>query len=932
MVVVDNLRAVVHTRDVYPRLRGRDRECDVLDDLLASVRASQSRVLVLRGEAGIGKSALLGYVASAASGFRVARVVGDQSEMELAFAGVQMLCAPMLDRLERIPGPQRDALRTAFGLRAGVPPDRFLVGLAVLSLLAEVAEEQPLLCLIDDAQWLDQTSAMTFAFVVRRLLAERVGMVFAVRDGVEALAFTGLSEVSIAGLSDADSRAVLEASLRAPLDPVVMDRIVAETGGNPLALVELPRAMTPAEMAGGFSLLGGTTVAGRVEAGFVRRIAELPPQTQRFLVVAAAEPIGDPSAVWRAAQGLGIPADAAIPASADELLQIGGRVLFRHPLVRSAAYRRATPVQRQEAHRALAEVTDPTVDPDRRAWHRSLASTGPDEDVANELERSAGRAQARGGLAAAAAMLERSAALTLDPSTRSQRTIAAAEAQLEAGASEAVVALLATAEAGPLDEASRARVELIRGYAQLMWGDTRNAANTLLLAAKRLEPIDVIEARSTYLSALGMAMTVGDLAPGTTLEDTAIAASTVPWPPHDERPLDLLLDGLAKVTTAGAAAAAPTLRRAISALRRNRLAADEQVRFGGFGIAAAAQVWDHDGWYSLATTRVEVLRHLGALTMLPAALNMLANAHIFAGELGSAMSLLDEAASTIEATGSALVMYGAAQLAGWRGHKTAVAIIDAVIDRSLEHGQGMHVKYAQSARATLYNGMGQYDDALVAAQLASSDPLPWTSHFVLHELVEAATRTEQPDLATWALQRLSTNAKASGTDWAMGVLARSRALRSTGGSAEALYLEAVDRLDRSSVRAEASRAHLLYGEWLRRENRRIDAREHLHRAHDSFIAMGAEAFAERAGRELAATGETVRKRTDDTRFDLTPQEAQIARLAAEGRTNGEIGAALFISARTVEFHLRKVYPKLSITSRRQLRRALPEQRPIGASG
>jgi DNA-binding CsgD family transcriptional regulator len=911
-------------------LRGRRRECDALDALVASVAAGQSRVLVLRGEAGIGKSALLGYATAAAtaSGCRVARAAGDESEMELAFAGVQMLCAPMLDRLGRIPEPQRNALGTAFGLTAGDPPDRFLVGLAVLSLLAEVAEEQPLLCLIDDAQWLDRTSAATLSFVARRLLAEPVGLVFAARDGVELPPLAGLTELAIDGLGAADSRAVLEASLRAPLDRAVIDRVVAETDGNPLALLELPRALTPAEMAGGASLLGGLTVSGRVEAGFIRRIAELPAPTQRFLVVAAAEPIGEPTTVWRAADRLGIPADAAGPASADGLLQIGARVLFRHPLVRSAAYRRATLAERREAHRALAEATDPGLDPDRRAWHRALASPGPDEGVAAELERSAGRAQARGGLAAAAAMLERAADLTLDPAARAQRTIAAAAAHLDAGASRAVAALLAAADVGPLDEASRARVELIRAYAENMWGDTRDSAETLLRAAERLVHIDVPSARSTYLAALGMAMAAGDLARGTTLRDTARAARALPAPPDDARPQDLLLDGLATVATEGEVAAAPPLRRAISALRSGQLAVDDQVRFGGFGVAAAAQLWDHESWCSLGEKRVAVLRDLGALTMLPSALSTLAGAHIFGGDLVTAASLLDEAASAVDAMGGTFVLYAAAQLAGWRGDEAAaVAIIDTVIDRSLAHGQGMHVKYAQSARATLYNGMARYEDALVAAQQASSDPLPWTSSPAVHELVEAATRAEHTASATRALERLAATAEASGTDWALGVLARSRALLATGDGAEALYLEAVDRLDRSSVKAEAARAHLLYGEWLRRENRRVDARVHLRRAHDSFSAMGAEAFAERARRELVATGETVRKRTDDTRHDLTPQEAQIARLAADGRTNPEIAAALFLSARTVEWHLRKVYPKLGIASRRELRRALAERRP-----
>jgi DNA-binding CsgD family transcriptional regulator len=906
-------------------LRGRRRECAALEELVRHVAAGESRVLVLRGEAGLGKTALLDWVAECATGCRVARVGGHESEMELAFAGLHQLCAPMVDHLDRVPAPQRTALATAFGMSAGDPPDRFLVGLAVLSLMAEVAEEQPLFCLVDDVQWLDHASAVTLAFVARRLLAEPVGMVFATRDG-GGRGLEGLPELRISGLRDVDARAVLTSGLHAPLDPAVVDRIVAETDGNPLALLELPQAMTPAELAGGFGLPSTMSVAGRIEAGFVRRIADLPGATQRMLLVAATEQVGDPMLVRRAAERLGIPADAAGPAIAADLVQVGGRLLFRHPLVRSAVYRSAGTADRQQVHRALAETIDGEVDPDRRAWHRALATPGPDEDVASELERSAGRAQARGGLAAAAAFLERSAALTLDPAMHLHRIIAAAAAHLEAGAAEASGALLTAAEAGPIDDSSRAQIELVRGYCEVMWGESRDGAERLLSAGRHLEAIDVPLARATYHGALDAAVIASHLAPETMLREAAEAARAAPAVlPDLARPQDLALDALAMAVIDGHAAAAPALRRALAAVRTGPLSPEERVRAPG--ISVATMLWDHEGYRELATSHVQMLRDLGALTMLPWGLTALAHAEVFGGALSTADSLIAEVASVIEATGSRVALYPAALLAGWRGQEAdGEAVIDAVIDHATDQGQGMAVRIAESARATLYNGLGRYDRALAVAREANRDPPNWGSHLTLHELVESASRAGEPDIARDAVDRLSATTRASGTDWALGVEARSRALVHSGDTAEALYTEAVDRLDRTTVRAEAARAHLLYGEWLRRENRRVDARRHLRSAHGSFVAMGAEAFAERAGRELAATGETVRKRTVDTSEELTAQESQIAHLAADGRTNPEIGAALFLSARTVEWHLRKVYPKLGISSRRELRRALRERR------
>ena len=453
------------------RLLGRRSECAALDQLVASVRAGPSRVLVLRGEAGVGKSALLEYLVQHASGCGIARAVGAESEMELAYAGLQQLCAPYLDRLERLPGPQRGALGTAFGLRDGGAPDRFLVGLAALSLLSDIAEKRPLVCIVDDAQWLDAASAQALAFVARRLGAESVGLVFAVREPGGEQHFAGLPELAVGGLADGDARELLGTVLAGPLDERVRDRIVAETRGNPLALLELPRGRTPAELAGGFGPSGGPAVPGRIEQSFRERLAPLPPSTRLLLLVAAAAPAGDPVLVWRAAAGLGIRPDAAASAAAMGLVDFGAQVRFSHPLVRSAVYRAGAPEERRRVHRALAEATDADVDPDRRAWHRARAAAGLDENVAAELERSAGRARARGGLAAGAAFHERAAELTPDLRRRAQRALLAAQGKHQAGAPDAALRLLAMAQAGPLDEHERARAQLL--HAQITFAMTR---------------------------------------------------------------------------------------------------------------------------------------------------------------------------------------------------------------------------------------------------------------------------------------------------------------------------------------------------------------------------------------------------------------------------------------------------------------------------
>jgi DNA-binding CsgD family transcriptional regulator len=911
-------------------LYGRRSEREALERLLEAVRAGQSRVLVVCGEAGIGKTALLASAISSASGFRVMRAVGVESEMELAFAALQQLCAPLLGRLDRLPAPQQDALGVAFGLRTGNTPDRFLVGLAVLSLLSEVAGEQPVLCVVDDAQWLDRASAQALVFVARRLLADSVALVLVTREPSEEL--TGFPQLVVEGLRTGDAHALLRSVLRVPLDERVRERIVAETRGNPLALLELPRGSTPAELAGGFGLPDAPGLSGRIEDSFRRRFAALPADTRRLLLVAAAEPVGDPMLVWQAAGRLGIEVQAA--AETDGLLTIGVRVTFRHPLVRSAVYRAASPEERQAVHRALADATDPEVDPDRRAWHLAAAALGPDEDVASELERSAGRAQARGGLAAAAAFLERAAVLTPEPSRRARRALAAAQAKHQAGAFDGALRLVAIAESGPLNELQRAQIDLLRGQIAFALNRGRDAPPLLLKAAKRLEPLDVRLSRETYLEALSAALHAGRLGRRDGVRKMADAARGAAPPPGPPRATDLLLDGLAVLHTEGYAAGTPMLQQALRAFRSDELSGEEGIRWLWLACRTAMDLWDDESWFVLAARQVKLARDAGALTVLPLALNRQAGLHVLTGQCAAAEAMGEEAHAVSDAIANPDVPYARLTLAGWRGHHGETSRLTAAGDRdATARGEGRTIGVGKYATAVLYNGLARYDDALTAARQATE--YPGESAFFtwgLIELIEAAARSGKRELAADALGQLSQTTAAADTAWALGIEARSRALLSEGESAETLYRQAIEALERTRVRAELARAHLLYGEWLRRERRRLDAREQLRTAHTLFTEFGMEAFAERARVELEATGEHARKRTIETRDDLTPQEAQIARLAADGATNQEIAAQLFISPSTVDYHLRKAFRKLGVKSRHQLKQhLLQSSAPIGTA-
>jgi DNA-binding CsgD family transcriptional regulator len=908
------------TRVPGAQLIGRQRERDVVDRLLKGARSGQGGVLALYGDPGVGKTALLEEAVEAASDFRVARAVGVEGEMELAFAALQQLCSPSLDLQERLPDPQRAALGAALGLTVGRAPNPFLVGLAVLNLLSEAAQEQPLLCIVDDAQWLDRASAGVLAFVGRRLVAERIAMFFAARQPIDSLA--GVAELHVPPLDRRDARALLESVLPGRLDERVLERIVAETRGNPLALLELPRGLTPAQLAGGFGLTATLPLSAGIEQSFTRRLARLPRDARRLLLLAAAEPLGDAQLLWRSSRQLGIPENALHAVESEGLLTVDGAVTFRHPLVRSAVYGSAEPNERREVHRALADATDPQLDPDRHAWHRAQAASAPDEEVAAELERSAGRAQAQGGLAAVAAFLGRAAALTPEPRHRAQRLLAAAAAERDAGNLEAALALLAHLAPDVLDELAQARAELLRAQIALEQRRGDDAGRMFLSAANGFEGVAPEIARETYLEALGGAM-ANDVSVVGGARAVAAAARAAPPGAEPPRTVDVLLDAFATRLLDGYAAAVPTLAQALELLLATDLSDEDVGRLslasGIYSSIVASELWDDEALHRLAARQVQVARDTGALVHLHFALSFLAGSHMLAGELHAAGLLIDEARVIAEATGTPALVNVPMILAAWRGKEVEAS---SLIEASSDEAAARRWVSNNYARAVLYNGLGRYDEARDAAwEVFELDPIGRGPSLV-PELVDAASRIPDRPLLEHVLEWLSERTGLIASGWAHGIEARARALLSHGDAAESMYRESIAHLSRTRLRLELARTQLAYGEWLRRERRRIDAREHLRPAFEAFTGMGAEAFASRAERELRATGERARKRTVDALGQLTPQEEQISRLAAEGKTNSEIAAQLFISGSTVEYHLRKVFRKLGVKSRTQLARRL----------
>jgi DNA-binding CsgD family transcriptional regulator len=894
-----------------PPLIGRESELARLRRLLEGALVGESAALVVRGEAGIGKSALLSTVAEGADRARVIRVLGVETEMELTYASLHQLCLPLLDGLDSLPPPQCSALGTAFGLSMGSAPDRFLVGLAVLSLLSNAAEPQPIVCIVDDAQWLDRASAQVLSFVARRLQAESVLMLFAEREHARRDELGSLPELRLRALPDAAACELLVAANVGPLDVHVRDRIIAETRGNPLALLELTPTLASGKLAGGFAVTA--ELRKRLEENFRRQVAELPPSTQQLLLVAAAEPTGDPILLARAAPALDIPLEAAAPAEAEGLVALGTRVAFRHPLLRSAIYAAARPDARRAAHEALAAATDPAVDFDRRAWHRAHATAVPDEDVSSELEQSASRARARGGLAAAAAFLERAAALTPDPALRAGRALAAADVHHQAGDVAAAERLVLEAESGALDELQRARTERLRARIAFRRGQPEGT-RLIFSALRRLQALDAAP-RELYLEVVETAGGLGQTA--AMLE----AARAIPaaWALQPEHPLELLLAGWAKGVVDGYPSAADLIGRGLSAYRAGPLSTEEELGSLWLATRMATTIWDDEAERALVARHVELARAAGALPALIAALEVLASSRGSTGAFADAKALMGEAellAAAIEMPPNFTVPI---VLSAWCDPpERALERVQAFIDHWRRNGREEFVGFAERAAAAVaLNGCGDYRSALEALERARQSAAGGLTGPALTELVEAAARCGDYELAESGRAEVAESTRV-GTDWARGIAARADALVSDDHDAETFYVESIDRLGRTGRRPSLARSHLVYGEWLRRRKRIVDAREQLRLAYDLLSSMGAVAFTERARRELVATGAKIRKRVNETRADLTPQEAQIARLAAQGLTNPEIGAQLFLSPRTVEYHLHKVYSKHGIGSRREL--------------
>ena len=703
-------------------LVGRDAECAAVDRLLRQVRDGASGALVVRGEPGIGKSAILDYAAQAAAGFLIVAVTGIESEMEVAFAALQQVCAPLTKHLGQLPPPQAEALRVALGLSSSAPPDRFLAGLGVLSLAAEAADAQPVLCVIDDAQWIDQTSLQALAFAARRLYGESVAMIFATRTGIQVPDLAGLPELVLAGLPDPDARAVLATVVPGRLDERVRDRILAEAAGNPLALLEFSREVTAAgDLAGGFGVSPWMVrpLADRVAERFLARVVTLPAATRRLLLLAAAEPLGDPGLLKRAGDRLGMSIADLAPAESEGLVRLGAQVTFRHPLVRSAIYRSAPVADRQAAHAALAEATDAEHDIDRRVWHRAHATFGPDEVVADELERSAGRAQARGGPAAAAAFLERAAALTADPRRRARLLLASAESKYDAIARHDAEAMVAAVDAGQLDDLARARLERLSARTVLAARIGSEAPRLLLRAARRLEPLSAPLARDTYLDAFAAAMIIGPHALGDSwpeLARSALAASRS-WESAD--PDSLLLRGLALQVTEGYATAVPTLRQAVRGFLAAPVPVGDTSAALWLACRTAMNLWDDESWHQLAGRMVRSARDGGALTGSP--LSALVASTLLAGDFADAAALVEETNMVTALAGTVVSSHGPMALAAWQGRDPLTAMPTQAVGATPGNAAtGGTVGTISSYTTALYcNGIGRYQEALTAASIAS---------------------------------------------------------------------------------------------------------------------------------------------------------------------------------------------------------------------
>jgi DNA-binding CsgD family transcriptional regulator len=912
-------------------LVGRRSEAEAIDGLIAGVRGGMSGALVLRGEPGIGKTALLDYGAASASDFRVVRIVGIESEMELGFAGLHQLIHGFENRLSRLPQPQRDALLSAFGRLPGSPPDRFLVGLGVLTLLADIARESPLLCIVDDVDWLDRESVEILAFVARRLMADRVGFLFAARgESNLRSALEGIGVLQIDGIPADDARDLLASVVDGPIDTQVADRIIGAAMGNPLALIELAFDLTPAQLRGTALLPEPLPIGARLQETFLRRVRLLPAGAQTLLLLASAEPSGDPRLLWRAAQHLGLSLEALRQPEAERFVSVGSQVAFRHPLIRSAVYHSASLHQRQRIHEALAAASDPVVDPDRRAWHLAAGAVGPDEAIAAELEKGADRALARGGYAAAAAFLTRSADLTSKDSQRVDRLLAAAEAELNRGGADRAEVLLSQASPQLIDPLASARALRLAGMIDYARGQLADAPSVLVQAAQMLRPLDLQLGKDTMLEAIQASLYAGQFGRNAARSAGTAARAFLSARPAGVSVSDLLLEGYATSFTEGRPAALPQLRQATTVLEGDVVHGKADLRWFMLGCLAASELWDDRAQYGLAIRWVALARQMGALTALPVALNYIGWYEVMEGRPEAGRASLSEGREISQAIANAGIVgdSGAGNLlrlvcVGAETEARAAAV--AMMRDGIQRSQGASLTHARSALTMLELSLGNYEAAAAQGREVFDEDLFYLGSLTLPDLVEAGSRSGDHQIAEAALDRLRERANACHTEWALGLLARSAALMAGDDAADDLYLESIERLERCRIAPDLARAHLVYGEWLRRQGRRREARDQLRKAVEMFDSTGFEAFANRTRIELRATGEHARKRSVETQDQLTPQEAQIGRMAGEGARNQEIAAQLFISPATVEYHLTKVFRKLGVSSRTQLARVISSE-------
>jgi DNA-binding CsgD family transcriptional regulator len=905
--------------NAVPRLLGRDAEFDQVTALLDAAIRGVGGALVVTGEPGIGKTALLRAVAEARrpGTVRFLRAAGSQFEAELAYATLHQLLSPLLPRLTELESPYRKALSVALGLGEGPPPDRYRVGVALLAWLTIVGDARPVACIVDDAQWMDHASAQALGFVARRLETGHVGLLLAARDTVAVPELAELEELALTGVDEHAARALLTAEIRAPLDPRVRAQIVAEARGNPLALRELPRVVGPA----GLGVDVQMPLTGLIERGFQARFDRLSAAARTLLVVASAEPLGDPALLSAASASLRLDGDATALAAQSGLIEVSVRVRFSHPLARSAVYRAASPDMRRRAHRALAAVTDVALEPDRRAWHLALATVGTDAEVAVELERAAWRAAARGGVAAAAAFLERAVALSPVGEDRASRALVAADAAYLAAMPGSAADLLEVAEVGPLDGVQQARAKVLRARLAIHEGRGRDAVSMLLEAATALDPVDRDAATDTFLEAFGFALFAGRTAEQPYLKQVAAAVDHRPGAtgPAPARPIELLLEASTRQIEFGQVNAHETMHAAVDAFSSPAADDERHMAWRWLTCSVATDLWNERAWRLLATEQAEHARSNGALAALPTALHYLSLAHLHAGDFAGAQTLIDEAAAVQTAGGRAGLSCADLARRAWSGDREHTEQLIAESRAiAVRRGEGRTLTAIDLAEALLNNGLGRYEIALQAAQRAADLDEPGFLAFIAPEHIEAAVRSGKIELARASARRLVERTSKIDSAWARGIVSRCRALVAEDEHAEEFFEHALAELDRAAGDLNLARTRLLYGEWLRRAGRRRAARDQLRAAFEQLTKIGAAGFAQRAARELAATGERARSRGLDPSDGLTIQEKAVARLVAAGATSKEAAAELVLSPRTIDAHLRSIFRKLGISSRRQL--------------